>query len=115
MSEVTVQIPIREGLRGTNHLLETTYDMDFLPDVGDSFHPLKNDKESGLSFEVYRRYWDEDGKTILIVGNHIIDPPEGPPSLPSIWHAWWSERDGDLIRMLLNNGWWNYGERDSIA
>lgn len=115
MAEVTIHIPIREGYSGTSHLLESIYDMDFLPLVGDVFHPLRFDPESGLTFEVYRRYWNEQGKVVLEVAKHIIDPTDGPPALPRTWRGWWTDRDGDLVRMLIDNGWWHYGERESIG
>src|SRR6478752_7005850 len=76
MPKVLFQIPIQDGFHGKSWLLETAYDLDFLPDEGDYFHPLKNDSESGMSVKIYR--------------------------------TWWTERDGNLVDLLLANGWWEY-------
>lgn len=110
MAVVLVHVTIAEGYHGKSWLMETEYDMDFLPDEGDRLHPLKNDTESGLSFEVARRWWGEDGKTTLEITKYVIDPPDGR-GVPRPWRTWWSDRDGDLVEQLLANGWWEYGKR----
>lgn len=105
MADVAVQVPVRIGYHGGSYLLETTFDMDFLPSVGDIIHPLKYDPDSGLSFEIEKRYWDENGKAVLQVVQYVVDPPD---DRPRGWHSWWSDRDGDLVATLLRNGWWTY-------
>ena len=112
MANVTVHIPIREGYHGTSYLLETAYDMDFLPEPGDRIHPCKNDADSGLSFSVKSRHWDEQGKSVLELPQQIIDPDESLGPLPRTWSAWWSDRDGNLVEILLANGWWHYGKKE---
>jgi hypothetical protein len=112
MAEVRVYITVKENYHGKEHLLETTFDMDFLPSVGDRIHPCKNDEDSGLSFEVYRRYWDEHGKAVLELPVQIIDPDESLGAVPSRWQTWWTDRDGSLVEILLANGWWHYGRKE---
>lgn len=109
MPNVKVQIPIRLGFGSESYLLETYFDMDFLPDIGDDIHVCKNAPGSSLSFVVDRRYWNESGKSVLILPQQIIDPPEDGELMPPTWEAWWTDRDGDLIELLLENGWKHYG------
>lgn len=116
MAEVTVHLPLRYGHSfGRSELMETTFEMDFLPDVGEKIQPLKNDEESGLTFEVFRRHWNEHGKTILETHTYILDPVEDVPLFRvSWWRAYraWSTCGGehDLEELLLANGWWRYGD-----
>jgi len=113
MVKVLFHIPIQDGFHGGSNLLETIYDLDFLPDEGDYFHPLKNDPESGLSMEVRRRWWTEDGSVQIETHKYIVDPPDDANMMhfSKIYRTWWSDRDGDLIAKLLENGWWHYGQR----
>jgi hypothetical protein len=113
MAEVVFHIPIRHGFHGQSWLLETIYDLDFLPLEGDVFHPLKNDPESGLSMAVRRRWWTETGSVQIETHTHIINMPDthfGDP-YSRIYRGWNFERDGDLVAMLLANGWWEYGKK----
>lgn len=112
MADVKVHIPIRRGYHGESWLLEATYDMDFLPNEGDRIHPLRNDRDSGLTFEVRSRHWDEEGKAVLEIHQHIIDPPDDATCLPRTWRAWWSDRDGDLVKLLLANAWRHYNPKE---
>jgi hypothetical protein len=32
--------------------------------------------------------------------------------MPRLWQGWWSDRDGDLIEMLLANGWKHYNPKE---
>jgi hypothetical protein len=106
---VIVQVPIVRGYHGESYLLETVYVMDFLPLVGESIHCMRNDPDSGMTFEVLRRWWDERGKTVLEIGKFIIDPEDDGVHLPRTWNAWYTDRDGgDLVEKLLNNGWRHY-------
>ena len=112
MAKVAFHIPIRDGWHGESWLLETEFDLDFLPDEGDVFHPLKNDEESGLSMEVRRRYWTETGSVEIETHTYVIDPPEGiDRNYYKIYRGWNSGLDGDLVGKLLDNGWWAYGKR----
>jgi len=110
MPKVLFQIPIQDGFHGKSWLLETAYDLDFLPDEGDYFHPLKNDSESGMSMQVYRRWWAEDGSVQINTHKHILDPPDDfdMRNYVKIYRTWWTERDGNLVDLLLANGWWEY-------
>lgn len=108
---VRVYVPVTKGYHGASYLMETEFDMDFLPQAGDIIHPLKNDEESGLNFEIRSRYWDEKGKANLEVGKYVIDPEDDGNNLPRGWHSWYTDRDGNLIATLKANGWWEYGER----
>jgi hypothetical protein len=110
MAKVLFQIPIQDGFHGKSWLLETVYDLDFLPDEGDYFHPLKNDPESGLSMEVYRRWWAEDGSVQINTHKYILDPPEDVDmrNYVKIYRSWWTEQDGNLVDLLLANGWWEH-------
>lgn len=113
MAFVTVQVPISNAGLLDAWLLETEYDTDFLPDVGDRLHPLKNDEDSGLSFEIGKRWWMEDGKVVLEITKYVLDPVATFRS-PRGWRGWVTERDGDLVQMLLDNGWWYYGKRPDV-
>ena len=108
MGKVLVQVPIRIGYHGMSYLLETNYEMDFLPNVGELIHPCKFDLDNGLTFEIHKRWWGETGKTTLEIARYVIDPPDDAKFLPRTWLAWWTERDGDLVELLLANGWWHY-------
>jgi hypothetical protein len=113
MANVRVYIPISKGYHGESFLLETAYDMDFLPNEGDRVHVLRNDPESGLTFVVRSRWWDENGKAVLELPRQIIDPEDGGGQMPRLWQGWWSDRDGDLIEMLLANAWKHYNPKEN--
>ena len=108
---MSARVRVSKGYHGGSYLMETEFIMDFLPHVGDVIHPLKNDEESGLNFEIHSRYWDEKGKVNLEIGKYIIDPEDGGERLPRGWHSWYTDQDGDLIETLESNGWWRYGDR----
>lgn len=115
MPRVQIDLPIRYYTDfGRSELLSTTYDMDFLPAVGERISPLKNDPESGMTFEIYRRHWDEKGQVTLQLHNYIINPEHEVPLGHTSWWAHnraWAGHDGeDLVALLLANGWWRYGE-----
>lgn len=112
MAEVVFHIPIQDGWHGESWLLETVFDLDFLPLEGDVFHPLKNDGESGLTMEVYRRWWEETGKVSIQTHTYVIDPPQDLAGhFIKTYRQWNSGTDGDLVGTLLENGWWPYGRK----
>ena len=109
MPNVRVFVPIRRGYHGESYLLETEFNYDFLPRTGDSIHPLKNDSESALTFEIKRPYWDESGRTCLEIGQFIIDPEDDGRHLPRTWNLWFTDiEEKDLVELLMKNGWKNY-------
>jgi hypothetical protein len=111
MAKVEVWQPIRfGGYWGRSELLTTIYDMAFLPDVGDRFHPFKNDEESGETFTVYKRWWDEKGAVILECPTLIVQPPDDVVAEIVRRQDLRPYADGTIVDMLLANGWWRHGE-----
>lgn len=112
MAKVLVHVPIQDGWHGESWLLETEFEMAFLPDEGDLFHPLKNDPASGLTMAIYRRWWQEDGSASLQTHTYVIDPPQDLKGhFENVYRQWNSGLDGDLVGKLMDNGWWAYGKR----
>lgn len=108
MPEVKISVPVTYGYHGRQELMCTVFDMDFLPDVGDYIHPMKNDTDFGFTMRIKSRFWMEDGKTVLEIHRHVIDPDGEGATMPKGWVALWSDDEGyvDLVERLLANGWW---------
>lgn len=111
MAEVEARVSVQNGFAGQTCLLTTTYDMDFLPEVGDVVC-VGESEPSGLVLEVYRRQWNGQGKSVIVFKRLVIDPDNQLYPTTS-WQAWWTDRDGDLIEILMKNGWQDSNGREA--